>query len=177
MNEVVVHMEVSLTLARNLRSARRRAGFTLQEVADACGVASRATVSRWESEQDQRVPEPSILVQLARLYGVSLDYLFGLEYAEELNPELRAVQSAVHEQLVRQRILPALSPTERIRRILAVAENTAPHGLPSTRIRKCLGPAYAAIIDGRDDVAIPVDGLSDFAYLVGLPTRALLDTK
>lgn len=166
---------MDIPLAQNLRAARRRAGFTLQEVADACGVAGRATVSRWEAEQDARVPEPAILVKLARLYGVSMDYLFGLQHGREENPELLAVRAAVHEQLFRPQALSQFAPAERVRRILAVAAEVAAAAVPEHRIRKCLGPAYDDVMAGRADVPLPVEGLADLAYLFGLPARVLLE--
>lgn len=165
-----------VVLARNLRAARLRAGFTLHEVAEACGVFGRGTVSRWESERDPQHPGPEILVKLARLYGVSLDSLYGLEHAPEESPELRAVRLAVHERLIKPQLLAGLSPAERVRRILDVAREAAPDAIPVPRLTKCIGSAgaYEALVSGRE-IALPMDGLAELAYLVGVPPRVLTE--
>ena len=56
----------------NLTEARRQSGLSQQEVAEALDV-SRQAVSRWET--GVAAPSTENLVELARLYGVSLDEL------------------------------------------------------------------------------------------------------
>lgn len=56
-----------------LRAARDRAGFTMEEVADAGAGRSRGTIQNWEGGRN--FPELPRLMVLADLYGVSLDWL------------------------------------------------------------------------------------------------------
>lgn len=59
-------------MGRRIRRARLRAGISQQEVADAIGVGV-TSVSRWEV--GTRVPSAVRLAKLARVLGVSVDFL------------------------------------------------------------------------------------------------------
>ncbi|HEY8390549.1 MAG TPA: helix-turn-helix transcriptional regulator [Clostridia bacterium] len=61
-----------MTLQEKLRQVRLTKGLTLQEVAGALGLKSRASVQHWES--GYRVPKLSSLKKLAKLYGVDVTY-------------------------------------------------------------------------------------------------------
>ena len=63
-----------MTLREKLIVLRDRAGLSQMELADRLGV-SRQAVSRWES--GDTTPSVDKLKTLARIYGVSLDWLFG----------------------------------------------------------------------------------------------------
>lgn len=63
-----------MTTGEKLTNLRKKEGFTQEELADKLNV-SRQAVSKWE--QNQAFPETEKLVQLSKLYGVSLDYLLG----------------------------------------------------------------------------------------------------
>ena len=58
--------------AARLKQLRKQRGMTQTEVAAAIGV-TRSVVSLYETEMRQ--PSPDMIVALARLYGVSTDYL------------------------------------------------------------------------------------------------------
>lgn len=58
--------------AARLKQLRKQRGLTQAEVAAAIGV-TRSVVSLYETEMRQ--PSPDMIVALARLYGVSTDYL------------------------------------------------------------------------------------------------------
>lgn len=58
--------------AARLKQLRNQRGLTQTEVAAAIGV-TRSVVSLYENEMRQ--PSPDMIVALARLYGVSTDYL------------------------------------------------------------------------------------------------------
>lgn len=70
-------------MGENLRQARKRAGFTLAEVAERMGVRLQS-VQRWES--GERKPDPAKVRQLADLYGVSADELLGRGPARGTEP-------------------------------------------------------------------------------------------
>lgn len=63
-----------MTLCEKLTQARKAAGLTQADVAAKLNV-SRQAVSRWES--GDTTPSVDKLKTLARIYGVSLDWLFG----------------------------------------------------------------------------------------------------
>ena len=59
-----------------LADLRKRQYITQTELAARLGVA-RNTVSRWESGSTS--PSPQMMVELVRFFGVSADYLLGLD--------------------------------------------------------------------------------------------------
>ena len=63
-----------MTLREKLIVSRNKAGLSQMELAERLGV-SRQAVSRWES--GDTTPSVDKLKALAKLYGVSLDWLFG----------------------------------------------------------------------------------------------------
>ena len=67
-----------------LRGARMKGGYTLERVAQACGV-SRNAVASWE--RGVSFPIPENLVTVAALYGVSLDWLLAEEAEAIANDE------------------------------------------------------------------------------------------
>ena len=58
---------------------RREKGMTQEELAQAMGVTNQA-VSKWESAQN--CPDIQLLPQLADLFGVTIDSLFGRAVVE-----------------------------------------------------------------------------------------------
>lgn len=69
-----------MKLCEKLYKLRRAAGLSQEELAEKLNV-SRQAVSKWENGAAQ--PELSKLVELSRLYGVSVDELLSLEEAEK----------------------------------------------------------------------------------------------
>ena len=69
-----------MKLCEKLYELRRAAGLSQEELAERLNV-SRQAVSKWENGAAQ--PELSKLVELSRLYGVSVDELLSLEDAEK----------------------------------------------------------------------------------------------
>ena len=59
----------------NMRSERARAGLSSSQVAEKVGV-SKHTILNWEA--NRTVPDGDKLIELAKLYGCSPDYLLGL---------------------------------------------------------------------------------------------------
>ncbi len=64
-----------------LRTAR---GWSLVQLAKRVG-AAKQTVSNWENDNIQ--PSIEMLVRLSRIFGVTTDYLLGLEDTPRLNAE------------------------------------------------------------------------------------------
>ena len=69
-----------MNFAEHLMSLRRQRGWSQEELGNQVGV-TRQTVSKWE--MGQSTPELEKLVELSRLFGMSIDRLVGLEGAEE----------------------------------------------------------------------------------------------
>lgn len=64
--------ELRFTVARNLARCRRACGYTQLQVAEKLNYSDKA-VSKWE--RGESLPDVAVLAELARLYGVTLDYL------------------------------------------------------------------------------------------------------
>lgn len=60
------------TLGEKLKSARKRAGLTQEQLAEKL-LVSRQAITKWES--DKGMPDIENLKQLSKLLGVSIDYL------------------------------------------------------------------------------------------------------
>lgn len=63
-------------IASKLLALRKQNGFSQEELAEKLGV-SRQAVSKWE--RGEASPDTENLILLAKIYGISLDRLFGLE--------------------------------------------------------------------------------------------------
>ena len=69
-----------MNFAEHLMTLRKQRGWSQEELGNQIGV-TRQTVSKWE--MGQSTPELEKLVELARLFNMSIDRLVGLEGAEE----------------------------------------------------------------------------------------------
>ena len=67
---------VDITLAKRIKELRLEKGLKQEELAHALGISQRA-VSRIETQQVK--PSPQLLVDVAKFFGVSTDYLLGIE--------------------------------------------------------------------------------------------------
>ncbi len=71
---------MSLQLGTKLADLRKKNGYSQEALAEKMGV-SRQAVSKWERGESS--PDTDTLIELARLYSVSLDTLVGNENVEE----------------------------------------------------------------------------------------------
>ena len=69
-----------MILAEKITEERKKNGWSQEELASRIGV-SRQAVSKWESAG--AVPDLQKILQLAELFGVSIDYLL----KDEMEPE------------------------------------------------------------------------------------------
>lgn len=69
-----------MELYEKLYELRRASGMSQEDLAEKLGV-SRQAVSKWESGATQ--PEPPKLIELSKIYQVSVDALLSLEHAKE----------------------------------------------------------------------------------------------
>ena len=61
-----------MTLGEKMREARRKCGFSQEQLADKMAV-SRSAIAKWET--DKGLPDVGNLKMLARILNVSVDYL------------------------------------------------------------------------------------------------------
>ena len=65
---------MTIELGNRLAELRKKHGLSQEELADQLGV-SRQAVSKWE--RGEASPDTDNLIELARIYGISLDELLG----------------------------------------------------------------------------------------------------
>ena len=69
-------------LSKRIHTLRLAAGWSQVELASRLGV-TKQTVSNWENDNIQ--PSIDMLVRLSRIFGVTTDYLLGLEDTPRLD--------------------------------------------------------------------------------------------
>lgn len=67
---------MNIEIANRLQKLRKEKGYSQEQLADELGI-SRQAVSKWERAESS--PDTDNLICLAKLYGVSLDYLLDTE--------------------------------------------------------------------------------------------------
>ena len=72
------------SLAERLRLLREKAGKTQTDIAKELGL-TRSSVNSWE--QGFAIPSMQYIVELAKLHGVSTDYLLGLNQSKTISVE------------------------------------------------------------------------------------------
>lgn len=75
---------MSETLSERLFRLRNEKGLSQEAAAEAAGV-SRVALTRYEN--GQRMPKMNILDSLAKVYGVTVDYLMGRDETAHQQPE------------------------------------------------------------------------------------------
>ena len=66
-----------MTFGQIIKKLRREANYTQEALADLLSISPQA-VSRWEC--DQAMPDIALLPRIANLFGVSADYLLGIDF-------------------------------------------------------------------------------------------------
>ena len=74
--------EVCMTLGKKLKSARKKAGLTQEQMAEKL-VVSRQAITKWEA--DRGMPDIENLKQLSKLLNISIDYLLDSGEAIDLS--------------------------------------------------------------------------------------------
>ena len=93
-----------MELYEKLYELRRASGMSQEELAEKLGV-SRQAVSKWESGATQ--PELPKLIELSKIYQVSVDALLSLEHAKEQQDRSPAAEGAAQDAAERS---PAAKP-------------------------------------------------------------------
>lgn len=84
---------------RRLRQLRMELGWSLEDMSKAVNCWTKSTISNWEALNERR-REPSIeaLLILAKWFGVSMDYLFGVPGAERDSPAVLKGKAALRDR-------------------------------------------------------------------------------
>ena len=88
------------TVGQFLVDLRRAAGLTQKETADRLGISNK-TISRWET--DRGLPDVDLLVQVARLYGVTVDELLSGRRAQKLELSIEKETNETDEEKYQDR--------------------------------------------------------------------------
>ena len=76
---------MTIELGNRLAELRKQHGLSQEELADQLGV-SRQAISKWE--RGEASPDTDNLIELARIYGISLDELLGLKKEDTDNDNI-----------------------------------------------------------------------------------------
>ncbi len=84
-----------MTFGQIIKKLRREADYTQEALAELLAISPQA-VSRWEC--DQAMPDVSLLPRIANLFGVSADYLLGIDFEsrEKKIAEIRERANRIH---------------------------------------------------------------------------------
>lgn len=86
-----------MNLGNNLFQARKKCGFSQEEVAEKLGV-SRQTISKWET--DETLPDIRQSKRLALLYRLSLDELIDFDMdVQEVEQAIERTSAALEEKI------------------------------------------------------------------------------
>ena len=73
--------DIKSIVAKNLSDLRQRNGMTQLELAERLNYSDK-TISKWERAESS--PDIAVLVEIADLFGVTVDYLVTVEHAEDV---------------------------------------------------------------------------------------------
>lgn len=94
--------DIKATVAKNISELRQKNGMTQLELAEKLNYSDKA-VSKWE--RGESIPDVSVLLCIAGLFGVSIDYLVREDHGASLPPELLPPQ----KQEYRRGVITAVS--------------------------------------------------------------------
>ena len=89
-----------MTLGEKIAKQRRELNYTQEQLADILGV-SRQSISKWES--DIAYPETDKLIELAKLFDCSMDYLLKEEITEKDGVQTSGFTKKVEE--IRRKVM------------------------------------------------------------------------
>lgn len=84
------------TMGERIRAEREAKSLTQSALADQMGMKTYATISKWESNDN--VPRQEHLISLTEIFGVSADYLLGLDNNRKMQKPVAQASSKVAAQ-------------------------------------------------------------------------------
>ncbi len=97
---------MSLKLGTKLSDLRKRNGYSQEALAEKLGI-SRQAVSKWE--RGESTPDTDTLIELSRLYSVSLDELVGNEQKIQEQEQEKTEKKKIHVKAKNAPVCPGLS--------------------------------------------------------------------
>ena len=89
--------DVKSTVAKNLTELRLLNNMTQMELAEKLNYSDK-TISKWERAESS--PDISVLVEIAELFGVTLDYLVRSENVEEATKENKVKEEKYNHRVI-----------------------------------------------------------------------------
>jgi len=88
---------IKSTVAKNITELRLLNNMTQVELAEKLNYSDK-TVSKWE--RGESTPDIAVLVEIAQLFGVSMDYLVGLETAEQTASGIKREETGYNRRVI-----------------------------------------------------------------------------
>ena len=85
------------TFGGRLRRLREEKGLKQTDLAKLLKLESSSTISQYENEALNRIPDAHILQKLAELFNVSIDYLLGRTDIRNESASIEKVRSAIYD--------------------------------------------------------------------------------
>ncbi len=89
--------DIKSTVAKNITELRLLNNMTQVELAEKLNYSDK-TVSKWE--RGESTPDIAVLVEIATLFGVSMDYLVGLETPEKEGARSKLEQAGYNRRVI-----------------------------------------------------------------------------
>lgn len=87
-------------LASRLEKLRKQRGWTKVEVSRRLGMKASSTYSNWE--YGNREPDNEMLAKIAKLYGVSIDYLLGNLDSPTIKSKYNSIDDLINDDSLHQ---------------------------------------------------------------------------
>ena len=89
--------DVKSIVAKNITELRLMNGMTQLELGEKLNYSDK-TISKWERGESS--PEIGVLVEIARLFGVTMDYLVGMETVEQTAVEQKKMETRYNRRVI-----------------------------------------------------------------------------
>ena len=89
--------DVKSIVAKNITELRLMNGMTQLELGEKLNYSDK-TISKWERGESS--PEIGVLVEIARLFGVTMDYLVGIETVEQTAVEQKKMETRYNRRVI-----------------------------------------------------------------------------
>ena len=89
--------DVKNIVAKNISELRQASNMTQLELAERLNYSDK-TISKWERAESS--PDISVLIEIAELFGVTLDYLVKQEHTEEAAAESRPQKTVYNRKVI-----------------------------------------------------------------------------
>ena len=85
--------ELNVIISQNLVNLRQKSGMTQLQVAEKINYSDKS-VSKWE--RGDAIPDIPVMIQLAKLYGVSIDEIVSKHERKEIKPKAKKIRLSLH---------------------------------------------------------------------------------